>query len=169
MVHEFESKLFRLDSKVYGHYVEVPHDIADDFHDKKIKRIMANFNKTVEVHCSINSSKDGFKFINLNKDLQKQLRVKPGDSILVSIREDTSKYGMHIPPEFEELLIQDIEGEKHFHRLTPGKQRTLIHMTAQAKSSDIRLRKAITILDYLKQTQGKLDFKELHLALKVDK
>jgi len=66
----------------------------------------------------------------------------------------------------EELLLQDEDGNKVFHRLTPGKQRSLLHIIAKPKSENIRIKKAVAILEYLKSVNGKLDFKELNLAIK---
>ena len=66
----------------------------------------------------------------------------------------------------EVLLEQDEEGSKLFHALTPGKQRSLLHVIGIPKSTDIRLRKAIITLNYLKSVNGKLDFKEYNQAQK---
>ena len=66
----------------------------------------------------------------------------------------------------EELLAQDEHGSKVFHDLTPGRQRSLLHLVGKPKSEAIRIKKAITILEYLKSVNGVLDFKELNLAFK---
>jgi len=73
---------------------------------------------------------------------------------------------MTIPPVFEELLNQDIEGENYFHQLTPGKQRNLIYIVSKPKSEILQLEKAIIILNYLKSTKGIIDYKELNNALR---
>ena len=76
---------------------------------------------------------------------------------------------MPLAEEFEVLLEQDLEGAKIFEQLTPGRLRNLIHIIGKPKSSDIRLRKAVSILEYIKSTQGKIDFKELNEALRVNR
>ena len=66
-------------------------------------------------------------------------------------------------------MNQDELGNTLFHNLTPGKQRNLIYIVAKPKSQDIRIRKAIVIIEYLKSSGGTIDFKELNEALKVKK
>ena len=105
-------------------------------------------------------------FITLNKEIAKTLKLYQGDKIQVELSVDDSKYGMEICPEFEELLEMDKEGSDLFHALTPGKQRNLIHIATLPKSQEIRIRKSLIILDYLRMKGGKLDFRELNQCLK---
>ena len=88
-------------------------------------------------------------------------------ALLVQLQKDNSKYGIHLPEEMEELLLIDEEGSAFFHQLTPGKQRSLLHIIGKPKSSAIRLKKAVVVLDYLKTNNGKLDFKMLNMAFKA--
>ena len=71
-----------------------------------------------------------------------------------------------MPEEMEVLLAQDEEADRYFHQLTPGKQRSLLHIIGKPKTEATRLKKAIVITEYLKTNRGKLDFKELNLAFK---
>ena len=66
----------------------------------------------------------------------------------------------------KELLLLDPEAEHVFHKLTIGKQRSLLYVIGQPKTSEARLKKAIVITEYLKLTGGKLDFKDLNEAFK---
>lgn len=109
---------------------------------------------------------NGCYCIFLNKDDQKQLKLTFGDTIRTEIKEDTSKYGYPIAPEMEELLQQDSLGSEFFHALTMGKQRSLLHVVGKPKRSETRLNKAFVVLEYLKENQGQLDFKELNQAFK---
>ena len=90
-----------------------------------------------------------------------------GDTIKTEIEEDTSKYGMNCPEEMTELLDLDKEGSDLFHKLTPGKQRSLLHFIDKVKSSDLRIKKGMVIFDYLKENNGKLNFLELNEAFKM--
>jgi len=82
------------------------------------------------------------------------------------LKKDESKYGMPMPEEFDELMKIDDELNEVFHKLTPGKQRSLLHIIGKAKRSETRLNKAIVISEYLKQVNGKIDFKQLQQAFK---
>jgi uncharacterized protein YdeI (YjbR/CyaY-like superfamily) len=71
-----------------------------------------------------------------------------------------------MPPELAELLAQDDEGDRLFHALTPGKIRTLLYMVGQPKNSELRLHRALVVVEHLKQHQGKIDYKQLNLSLR---
>ena len=68
---------------------------------------------------------------------------------------------MPMPEEMAELIRQDPEGDILFHTLSPGKQRSLLYMIGKPKSTDIRLRKAILVMEYLKYCGAKFDQKEM--------
>ena len=165
----FTSIIESLDSSVWDLGVVIPPDISQSFITKNGKRCVCTFNDAIESHVSLMAKGDNIYFININKELQKKLNIYEGHNINLTIRKDTSTYQMDVPEELVELWNQDEEGNTVFHTLTPGKQRSLIHLIAKPKSSDIRISKALTILNYLKKTGGKLDFKELNEALKTNK
>lgn len=163
----FNSKLVTLDSSVWSLGAIIPKDISTPFIKNNGKRCICSFNNTLEFHVALMPKGDNIYFININKELQKRLSLTEGSNINLSIRKDTSTYQMDVPFELIELWKQDEDGNSVFHTLTPGKQRSLIHLVAKPKSSDIRIHKALTILNYLKNTGGRLDFKELNEALKT--
>ncbi len=68
--------------------------------------------------------------------------------------------------ELAELLAQDEEGNRFFHALTPGKLRTLLYIVGQPKNSDIRLHRALAIVEHLKMNQGKIDYKTLNISIR---
>ena len=74
---------------------------------------------------------------------------------------------MPISEEMKELLEIDPEGEALFHKLTPGKIRSLLHFVNKYKSSDKRIEKSVIILEHLKANNGTLDWKTLHDAFKT--
>lgn len=165
MKHKFNSVLEKFDSDLWYFYFKVPNDIAEKLIDKD-RRVICSVNNKIEYSCAIMHGSMGDFFININKEYRKKLKINDGDEIEVTLVKDTSKYGMPMPEEFEEILYQDPEGDKIFHSLTPGKQRTLIHLVGKIKSSQIRINKALTIIDYLKEVSGNLDYKELNEAFK---
>lgn len=163
----FNSIIGKKDSTLLWDYrILIPEPIAQDFLNAKIKRVICTLNNTISFHCAIMPSGDGSHFLLVNKENRKKLKLSAGDDIKVKLEEDTSKYGMALPEEMEELLLMDEEGSQAFHSLTAGKQRSLLYIIGKPKSSDIRLKKAVVVLDYLKMTGGKLDFKELNEAFK---
>lgn len=86
--------------------------------------------------------------------------------VQATLRKDDSKYGLPMPEEMQEVLDSDEEGNRLFHALTPGKQRTLLYIAGFPKTSDKRISRAIVIVEHLKANHGKIDFKMLNQALK---
>jgi len=163
---QFTVKLDKMDSPVWGHHITLPKQVSDHFLSKKIKRVVCVINDIITIHSGIQSKGDGQFFILVNKEIRKKLALIEGDELTIELTEDKSKYGMPMPEEMGELLEIDDEANQFFHSLTKGKQRSLIYMISKPKSSDVRLKKALTICDYLKTTGGKLDYKDLNEAFK---
>ena len=152
-------------SLMWNFRITVPDDIMDHFKGTD-KRIICSINQSHEHHCALMSNGDGTYFIMVNKDFRKKYDLNTGDEVLVELRADDSKYGMAVPDFFEELCFQDPEASDFFHALTPGKQRSLLHVIGKLKSEQKQLEKALVIFDYLKMSNGELDFKALNEAFK---
>ena len=164
---KFTAKVFNFyESAIYGGHVSVPEEVSEYFLKKKIKRVICILNENHEFHCALMSQGGGRYFININGDVRKKLKLEIGSEVNVELKKDESKYGMPVPEEFEELLKIDDELDRVFHQLTPGKQRSLLHIIGKPKTSETRLNKAIVVSEYLKQVNGKLDFKQLNQAFK---
>jgi len=164
---KFKAEVFNFyDSALWGGHIKVPKKVADKFISKKIKRVVCKLNDDFEFQCALMPKAEGYYFININTDIRKKMKLKIGSTVQVELKEDKSKYGLPLPEEFDELLKIDDELNEVFHKLTPGKQRSLLHIIGKPKNSETRLNKAIVISEYLKQVNGKLDFKQLNQAFK---
>jgi uncharacterized protein YdeI (YjbR/CyaY-like superfamily) len=100
--------------------------------------------------------------INLNKEVRTKLKLKENDELSISLRKDTSEYGMEMPEEFAEVLRQMPDAQAWFKELTPGKQRNLIYIVLKVKSSEIRVHKPITIAEHLVKNNGAINFRGLN-------
>ncbi|PCJ63882.1 MAG: hypothetical protein COA58_14725 [Bacteroidetes bacterium] len=163
---EFKSHIIKLDGDVWHLAILVPQKIAKAFVTKENRRVVCIINGNHSFQCALMPSGNGDFFINVNKVIRTKLDLKSGDSVSIKLEKDTSEYGLPLPDELKAAWELDEEGHRVFHNLTPGKQRTLIHILGKPKSSEIRVTKALAVLEYLKSVNGKLDFKELNLALK---
>lgn len=127
------------------------------------------------VVCSINGSK-GFQcalmpwgelfYIIVNKQKRDALSIFAGDTVNVELFKDESKYGLPMPAELKEVLKQDPEGNRLFHALTEGKQRSLLYFVGKIKDIDRRIHSAFIMVDHLKQNGGKIVDKKLYEELK---
>lgn len=158
----FKSTLIKLNSNVWGLCFLVPTDVVDYFKAQKVSRFLFSINDTEELPRALISTGEGRYYIYLNKEVAKKQRLVVGDEVTISLKADQSKYGMPMPEELSEAFVMFPLADEVFHKLTPGKQRTLIYLVAKPKKEETRVRKAVQILEYLEHVNGKLDFKELN-------
>jgi hypothetical protein len=165
---EFEALLesFESSSVGYGPHFKVPQAVFEVINPQcKDKRVICYLNQTLRIHSGM-MPKDGYHFILLNQALLKQHGMVLGEIISVRLEADTSDYGMEISEEFREVLFSDPEGSEWFHKLTSGKQRTLIHLVNKIKNSQLKIERSFVILEHLKKQRGKLDYKILDQDIK---
>jgi len=166
MIHKFSVRLDKINSSLgWNYHFVVPLEISKIIL-KENRRVVCTINNNLSFQCGLFPKGKGIYFINLNKENRTKLNINAGDELTIELTGDTSKYGIPIPSVFEELLAQDPEGEKHFHALTPGKQRSLLYIIAKPKSEGLQLEKGLVVLDFLKSFDGKVDFKGLNNAFK---
>ena len=162
----FVSSVVSMNGDVWSVGAEVPMEVALKYKGSGYKRVVCTLNNQEKYQCALMHAGQGRYFVNVNAQLQKKLSLSVGDEVQVSIVPDKSKYGLPMPEELQAIFDMDAEGDKVFHTLTPGKQRTLLHLVGKPKSSEIRIKKAMVVVDYLKEVNGKLDFKQLNEAFK---
>ena len=159
-LEDFKNNLWRY------HFVipksEVSSIIADNH--KRIRYRIKGQN--IWVSAALMAKGDECFFINVNQDRRKQFQLEEGTMVDLEIIQDQSKYGIDIAEEFEAFLDVDDVFKRYFDQLTPGKQRSLIHLASKPKRSETRIHKSLKIVDYLKLNEGKLDFKALHESFK---
>jgi Bacteriocin-protection, YdeI or OmpD-Associated len=167
--YTFDTKLERFEqSPLWGLHFVVPASIVGKLIEGKDRRMLCTINSTKTIHCAFMPNKSD-AFVMLNKKVVMELNLKIGEAIAVSVTKDRSKYGMSVSPEFLEVMQQDEIAMQLFKVLTPGKQRTLIHIVNTFKTSEIRIRKSLAIADHLTANNGKIDFKMLNEAFKAYK
>jgi len=137
-----------------------------EFPDKKFRRVVCTINGGEGFHCALMPSGAGDYIISVNKKKRDELGIRIGDIITVELERDESKYGLPMPEEFREVLAQDPEGDRLFHALTPGKQRSLLYQASQKKDLDLRIHRALAIIEHLKENEGKVVWEKLGNDLK---
>lgn len=163
---KFESELEVTDSKPPWHILRFPKTKVAAFGFKgNLRRVVCTLNGTEAFNCSLFPAKEDY-FITLSKKLRDGLGLKIGDLVTVELEKDESKYGMPMPEEFAEVLRQDPDGDKLFHALTGGMQRSLIYMIAAAKNIDKRIHLALITLEHLKDNDGKVNGARLFEEIK---
>lgn len=165
-IHHFHSILEISTNRLWGCDFSVPQFVADALIAKgEARRVVCTLNGTAEFQCALLPRGDGSFVISVNKKLQTSLGVKPGMSVQVGLRKDDSEYGLPMPEELKELFAQDEDGNRFFHALTPGKQRTLLYIVGHVKNPDARLTRALVVVEHLKEQKGKINYKRLNADL----
>ena len=150
---------------LWGSYFMVPDEVVAYFKSSNASRFICQINDLLEINCAILSGNGG-KFVLVNQQIAKKLGVKDGSEISVVLKEDKSEYGMPVPKEVADLFAHDHEFYDLFHKLTTGKQRSLLYLVGKPKGEVARMKKAIVICNHLKGQEGKLDFKILNQGFK---
>ena len=153
------------DSPIWGYYFPIDEEMAAFFTKDKDRRVICLINDQIETRSAIMPGKLGH-FIMINQQTVKRLRLQVGGKVNLVLEKDNSEYGMEMPDELREMLLQDELGSKYFHELTPGKQRNLIYIVSKVKNTNSRINKALAIMHHLKEVQGALDFKMLNETIK---
>ncbi|MEX2379581.1 MAG: YdeI/OmpD-associated family protein [Vicingaceae bacterium] len=152
-------------NKLWTYYISISDEIAQKYIEGKDRRVVCTLNDKESMHCALMPSPRGY-FILINQALKKKLGLHLGESVQLKIEKDRSKYGMSISEEFETCLKEEPIAYKYFEELTPGKQRNLIHMVNQVKSSEIKIRRSLAIVEHLITEKGKIEFKRLNQLIK---
>ena len=135
------------------HSLELPGEIVKPFLDKGHQRVevLATFEgASIGFHGAIQKRGGGY-YLMFGKQNQKKLGVFPNDYLQLQFFEDTSKYGVEIPEEFEAVLQSDPEAMALFESLTMGKKRGLIYTILRYKNSQTRIDKALILCQNLKR------------------
>jgi hypothetical protein len=162
----FDAVLVRSNNKLWGAHFGVPQRVASGVVDRNSRRVVCTLNDMVEFQCAMLPHGNDSFVITINKKIRDTLGLKFGMDVKVRLRRDESKYGLPMPEEFQELLRQDIEGNRLFQGLTPGKQRTLLYIIGSTKDQDQRLMRSLVVTRHLKENYGTIHYKQLNASLK---
>ena len=131
-------------------------------------RVIIEVNGRGKMNSGLMPDGKGNFFVTVSKELRKRFGLELDDEVQLVVQPDDSEYGMPLPEELAEIWSLDDAARETFHRLTPGKQRGLIYQVAKPKGAATRVKKAVQISEYLKSTDGVLDYKELNAYIKAD-
>jgi Domain of unknown function (DUF1905)/Bacteriocin-protection, YdeI or OmpD-Associated len=162
----FTSVLERSTNKLWGGHFIVPAEVAKRLISKRSRRVVCQLNNAAAYQCAMIPHGNGGFVITVNKKLRDSLGLDFGMNVNVTLRKDSSKYGLPVPEELKELLLQDRQGSDLFHSLTKGKQRTLLYIIGSAKTSPRRLERAVRVIKHLKVNLGTINYRQLNESLR---
>ncbi|GLU54273.1 YdeI/OmpD-associated family protein [Dyadobacter frigoris] len=158
----FKSTIHHLEHLAGTRYLLVPNEIVEKLGGSFSVRLWCTVNEKVKWQCGLVALGTGDAYISINAQRIKQLKAKEGESLTVALEIDDSEYGLEVPEELKELLDQDDEGNRRFNLLVAGKRRFIIRHITAVKSSQLRIERAVTLIENLKRLPaGKESFKEI--------
>lgn len=148
------------------YYLTISPEIAKRFEtDPKTRRVVCTLNGSHSFQCALLPNRGQF-CIGISKPIREKLQLHEGSTVMVRLQKDTSKYGGPMPEEFDEVLRQDAEGDRLFHALTAGMQRSLLYMIGSVKNIDKRIHLGLIVLEHLKENGGKVVAEQLQHDIK---
>lgn len=143
----FEARLTEYKDMLVSTVVEIPVDIIKRLPAGRV-RVEGKLNQ-VSFNLAVQSKKNGPKYLSVSQAMRKSAGVKPGDRVKVSFAlADPDK--LDLPEEMEAVLAQDDEGAKKWNRLTVGLQRSLVHYINSSKNVDVRIERALFLINKVK-------------------
>jgi hypothetical protein len=143
----FEARLVEYKDMLVSTVVEIPIDIVKKLPAGRV-RVDGKVNQ-VPFNLAIQSKKNGPKYLSVSIAMRKSAKVKPGDKVNVSfVIVDPDK--LDLPEEMQAVLAQDDEGAKKWNKLTVGLQRSLVHYINSSKNIDVRIERALFLINKVK-------------------
>lgn len=159
---QFNTHIGKLEYLMGTHYIEVPAEVVQTLGGKFNVRLLCTVNNTLTYQCGIVALGQGRGYITLSKARLKQLDLQEGSAVSITLEKDDSQFGTPVPEELAELFRQDDEGKARFDQLKPGMQRYIIQHVGAVKSSQLKIDRAITLIENLKRlVPGKETFREI--------
>ena len=146
----FASRIGKLDYLMGVHYVDVPASVVKKLGGLNKQRLLCSINKHPKFQCGMMALGEGRGYITVSKKKLNQFSIALGDVIKVILEPDNSEFGMEVPEELIEIFAQDPEAEKRFMSISPGKQRNIIYYVSGVKNSDLRIERALKLINNLK-------------------
>lgn len=143
----FETRLTEYTGTLVSAVVEIPAEIVKQLPPGRV-RVEGTLNQT-PFNLAIQAKKDGRRYLSVSLAMRRTARIKPGDKIKLNFKiVDPDK--LDIPEEMEAVLAQDAEGAKKWNRLTVGMQRSLVHYINSTKNIDLRIERALYLINKVK-------------------
>lgn len=143
----FETRLVEYDDTLVATVVELPVDVVKKLPPGRV-RVEGKLNE-VAFNLGVQFKKNGARYLSISQVMRKMAKIKPGEKVKVSFQVvDPDK--LELPEEMEAVLAQDEAGARLWNKLTVGLQRSLVHYINSTKNVDLRIERALYLLNKVK-------------------
>lgn len=132
--------------------IEIPESIALPFYEKGHKRVQlmaSSKDQTLLVHVALRKVKGNF-VVYFGKRNWKSMGLELGDSLILQLQEDNTKYGVEMPEALQAVLDSDWDAYEIFKSLTDGKKRSIIYFIRRYKNPQTQVDKSLLLCERLK-------------------
>lgn len=157
--HRFSAEIGKQAGSMGLHFIEIPADIAETMFQTFPARAIVQIHG-IAFHAGVLRRKDGYYLVQMGKATLKKIKASLGECVEVILMPDNSEYGYEMPEEMQVLLDQDEDGRKVWEATSPGMKRSLLHYVNSAKSTDVRIKRAILILQRAAELQAEKERKK---------
>lgn len=166
---KLKTKLIKSKTGSGWHFLIFDGKISDKlgFTDR-FRRCLCSINGGKKFHCALMPDGDTL-YVIVNKKHRDALGIVAGDMVNVVLEKDESKYGLPMPEEFQAVLDQDADGDRLFHALGKGQQRSVLYLLSRPKDVDVRIHQSLIVIKHLKDNGGKVIGDKLYHELKRPK
>ena len=140
------------------HYLLFDSGELGDFVDGKKKRVVLTIGN-VQLHRALMPQKPSSYTVMIGKSDMKKAGLHAGMEAEVELYPDDSEYQFEMPESLQEVLLSDPEAADLFEKLTPGRQRGIMHTIGKVKSVDLQIDKALRLCENLKR--GVTDMRQI--------
>ncbi|GMQ83024.1 MAG: hypothetical protein BMS9Abin05_2496 [Rhodothermia bacterium] len=147
--YHFAAPVLRLETAMKQHYVPIPMEMAEALKEAGVRRVLATLNAHT-LSRGIQSRKDGEKYLMLGRTILRDVGVKFGDIVTVTIIPDPEPDKIQLCDEFAATLEQDEEAAIRFATLVPSHRRGLNYYVDSAKREDTRVKRALEVAHKLR-------------------
>jgi len=143
----FEASLIEYDDTLVNTVVELPATIIKKLPKGRV-RVEGKLNN-IPFNLGVQFKKSGARYLSISQAMRKAGKLKPGDKVKVRFDlVDPDK--LELPEEMEAVLSQDDVGAKLWSKLTVGLQRSLVHYINSTKNVDLRIERALYLINKVK-------------------
>lgn len=143
----FDTRLIEYKGMLVSTVAEIPVEVVKKLPAGRV-RVEGTLNQ-VPFNLAIQSKKNGLRYLSVSQAMRRSAHVKPGDKVKISfVIVDSDK--LDLPEEMAEVLTQDAEGAKKWNKLTVGLQRSLVHYINSSKNVDVRIERALFLMNKVK-------------------
>jgi hypothetical protein len=145
---EFKATLDQVGPNGAWTYMRIPFDVPAFYGTRGRVSVMGTINGS-EFRSSIFPDGEGGFHMMVNKNMQREAKVKPGDVVTVVMQMDVGERNITLPDDVKAAMRLNKEAQAGFAKMTPSARKEYVDWITSAKQQqtrDRRIEKAIPMI-----------------------